>query len=283
MNEQNNNTENQQQQPAQQTPYQQGAYQQQPPYQQPIYQQTVVVQQAPQPTAMPASEGEKKALFSTAGSIWMLIACIISTINLITGLVGNILSLSIFGGIVDFILDLIMVIGLWLVFANGRKKNLSTTGVSMIKVTYIISFVFLVLGFAGNLIIWILTLNIISLVFGILTFVFDCIVFASVKKTLNMAKTINQNRSAVNMKAGVFAGVVMIISAAFTLIGEIISYFVIQAIKEALEGTSMAFLSFLLGGSGIITIVVAVIAFIVDISIAIVLLQFHKRIKEVNG
>lgn len=257
-------------------------YVQQPVYVQPMYvQQPVYVQPAPQQPKT-ASPAEKEAFFSTAGSIWMLIAAIVFTLNLVSALVSSILSLNI-GGIVTFVLLVIMDVGFWILFASGKKKKLGTKGVSLIKVPYIINFVFTVLSFAGNLIVWFFTLNVISLVVGIITFVFQCICFASVKKTLDMAGTINSDRTVAGLKAGIFAAVVMIISASFTLASDIVSYFVTAALVEALKSTPLAFLATLLGGGNVMVLVTAAVSFLAGISVAIVLLQFAKRIKQANS
>lgn len=267
-----------------QQPYQQGY--QQPPYGQPYQQQPYGY--APQPPVapaapvqLPASEGEKNALFSAASSLWMLIACIVFTLNLVAQLVSSILSLSL-GGILGLVLVILIDVGLWITYANAKKKKLATKGISLIKVPYVIQFVFTVLGFIVNLIVWFMTLQIISLVIGILTFVFNCICFASIKKTLNMAKDINANKSVAGKKAGSFAAIVMIISAALTLASDISSYFLVAGLIEMLPEW-LGFVAGMLSAGGIITIVVAAVEFISGISIAIVLLQFGKKIKQAHN
>ena len=247
--------------------------------------QVIYIQQPVQPAFQPvaASQAEKEALFSTTGSIWMLIASIVFTLNLVGAIVSNLLS-----GIVNSILLLLMAIGFWLVFANGRKKTLNTTGIQLIRVPYIIQFVFTVLGFVGNIVIWIFTFNIFSMLAGIVSFIFQCICYASVKKTLDMGWRINQNKSVAGMKAGVFAAVIMIISAVFTLINDIADYLFVKTITDAIaEGAESIspqianLVKTLLGGGGVMTIVAAVIAFIASISVAIVLLQFGKKIRNI--
>lgn len=266
----------------QQQPQQPYGYQQQPQPQQPYY-------AAPQPAAAPvvvapvsASPAEKDAAFSSASTIFMLILCIVYTINLVTGLVGKIITLDI-GGLLLYVLEILIVVGIWITFANAKKKKLSSTGISLIRVPYIIQFVFAVLGFAGNLLIWIFTLNIISLIIGLITFIFQCICFSSVNKTLKLARDINQNKSVIGRKAGSFAAIVMIIYAVLNLISEIVGYITLAAISAALEGTAFAWLGSLIGGGGIMVIVVAVVAFLASISGAIVMLQFGKKIKVING
>lgn len=232
-----------------------------------------------------ASPGEKDAYFSTASSVWMLIACIVVTINIVSALLENFII-----GIIDTILNLLIVIGFWMVFANAKKKNLKTTGINLIKIPYIIQFVFLVLGFIGNIFLWVLIFNPFSLISGILSFIFQCICFASVKKTLDLALRINENKSAAGMKAGVFAGVVMIITAVLTLINDMASYLFTQALLAFISQSASKIdpaianiINTVMGGTAVFTIVAAVLAFIVSISVAIVLLKFHKKIKEVNG
>lgn len=282
--------------PAQQTPpaygYQpqqpqqpQYGYQpQQPPYgypPQPAYPPQPVYA-APAAPRRPASPAEKEALFSTEGSIWMLIAAIVVTINVITGFIGNILSFNLLN-ILLVICDILIAVGFWVSFANGKKKNMSSAGLSLIRVPYIIKFVFLVIGFFVDLLVWGFTFQWISLAVGVLTFIFDCICFSSVKKTLNMGTDIARDKSVVGRKAGVFAAVVMIISATFALVSEIVDFMMWAALAEALADTPLAFLGAIMAGGGTLTIIVAAISFLASISVALVLLQFAKKIKKANG
>ena len=76
----------------QQPNYQQPQQPQQPNYQQPYY--------PPQPqvvVAAPATPAEQGASFGAGGSVFMLILCIVGTVNLLTGFIGKILSLDIGG------------------------------------------------------------------------------------------------------------------------------------------------------------------------------------------
>ena len=257
-------------------------YVQQPVYVQP---QPIYVQAQPafaQSRPAAASPAEKDALFSTTSSIWMLIAAIVFTLNLIAESISGIIDMKLWG-ILTLVFYIIMDVGFWILYAAGRKKKLGSKGISLIKVTYVIEFVCTVLSFVGNLLIWFITLNAISIIMGILTFVFQCICFASVKKTLDMAGAINNDISVAGRKAGVFAAVVMIISSALSLVSRIISYFVMAALLEALKDTPLAALASMLSGGSVMVIIAAVISFLASISVAIVLLQFAKRIERANG
>lgn len=300
MNTNENNQQNQQNgyqpQPEQQGYQQPNGYQQQPNgyqqqpngyYQQPngYYQpqpQVVVVQQAaPAPKATPA---EKEAYFGPVSSIFMLIFCIVSTLNLVTSLIGNIISFDI-SGILLMVLDILIVIGLWIAYANAKKKNLTTKGISLVRVPYVIQFIFSCFTFVGELVISIITLNILGLLLDILSFVFTCICFSSVNKTLLLAADINKDLPVAGRKAGSFAAIVMIISASLTLIKEIVSYITLAALL-AVVGSELPALEPLLNmlaGGGTMTIVSAVVTFIVSISAAIVILQFGKKVKEAHS
>lgn len=253
-------------------------------------QQVIFVQQQQQQQPLAATPAEKEALFSTAGSLWMLIACIVATVNLVVALVNNPLS-----GIISTILNLLIVIGMWIVFAKGRSKNLSTTSVSLIRVPYIILFVFSVLSFIGNIFIWIFRFDIFAMLIGIVAFVLNCICYSSVMKSLNIARRINNNRSAMGMKPGVFAGVIMIITAAFTFIQIIYNYFRVRALiglagsvagsvaDEEATKFVIQLMSTLLGGGNIFTIIAGGVAFIASISAAIVLLKFAKKFDSIDA
>ncbi len=290
----NNNSTNQRtngQQPygQPQQPYAQQPYgQPQQPYgqpQQPYAQPQQVVYVAPPMPSGPAKATveEKEAAFSAAGSIFMLILCIIGTINLITGLIGDIISLNI-GGLLLFVLDILIVIGMWITFANAKRKKLSTKGISLIRVPYIIQFVFSVFSFVGNLVVWFITLNVISLVVGIISFIISCVCFASVKNMLNLARSINGDLSVTGKKAGIAAAVIMIISASITFLQSVVSYLTMAAITELLKSKGAPeFLVSLLGGGGIMVLVVAAVTFLVGICGAIVMIKFSKALKKAHG
>ncbi len=278
-------------QPYGQPPYQGQPYQQpyQPPYQpqyapQPtIIRQTVIQQPVVQrPVVARATEAEKNASFGAGSSIFMLILSIVATINLITGFVGNIISLDI-GGLILSVLDIIIVAGIWVTFVFAKKKKLSSKGISLIRIPYVIQFVFAVIMFVVDLVIWFVTMNILSLVSGILIFIFQCICFGSVNKTLKLARDINQNKSVAGRKAGSFAAIVMIVFAVFDFAGEVISFVTLTAIKEALASTPFAFIGNIIGGGGVVVIVVAAVSLLVSVAGAIVMLKFGNKVKEANA
>ena len=63
----------------------------------------------------------------------MLLASIVLTVNLVTSLISGILSLDIFG-LIGLVLDILIVVGFWITYANGRKRTMSTKGLSLLKV-----------------------------------------------------------------------------------------------------------------------------------------------------
>lgn len=257
--------------------------QQQEYVQQPVPQTVYVVNQpyaAPKPTASPKV---KEAAFSVGSSVFMLIVCIVGTINLISGIIGRFMTFNFIGGVVSFVLELLMVIGMWITFAYAKKKTLSTKGISLIKVPYTIQFVFSVFAFVGNLAIGLLTLRILNLLIGIITFVLQCICFSSVNKTLSLARDINSDKPVAGRKAGSFAAIMMIISSVFTFGNEIIASLTAGAIIKAFEqaGLPKELLN-VLGGAGSIAMIIAAVAFLVSISGAIVMLQFGKKVKIAN-
>ncbi|MCM1233850.1 MAG: hypothetical protein NC489_27390 [Ruminococcus flavefaciens] len=257
-----------------------GGYQQQPygyPPQQPYY-------APPPPVAVPASPAEKTAAFNSGGSVLMLILCIVSTINLGTILLDDILSFNI-SGLLLYILDILIIVGTWMTYACSRKNKLTSTGISLIRIPYIIQFVFSVLTFVGNIPFWVFTFNIISFFINTITFIFECICFASVNKTLSVAQDINNNKTVAGRRASIFAAVSMIIFATLRLVKEIVGYLIVNTIKAAVsESKILSFLvSLVLGGGGTATLVVAGVTFAFGILGAVVILIFAKKLKQAHG
>lgn len=286
----------------QQAPQQPYGYQQVPPQQPYGYQQAPQqpygYQQAPQqpygyqpapqqpvapaaPAAIPASPAEKDAFFKSASSIFMLIFAIISSVNLVASLTGDVLTLNI-GGFITLILDILMVVGLWVTFIKAKGQKLSTAGLKLIKIPYTINFVLSVIGSAVMLILYGITLQVITLLTSIVSFVFMIICFSSIKKTLVVALDINENKSVREKKAGSFAAIVWIIQAVIALLQTIVSYLTLTALIAALGemGVPSDIVGMLAGSTGAITFIVAGVSFLTSISGAIVILDFNKRLKN---
>lgn len=255
-----------------------------PPYGYPPY---VYAPRPAMPT--PASEGEKQAYFSTAGGPWMLVSGILFTLNLITYFIANL-----FLGIVESVLMLIMAIGFWITYANGKKQELSTTGLNLIRVPYIIQFVLSAIGFVVSLILWIIFYNILSLLLDITNFVLQCICFAAIMETLGMGLKINQNKSVTDKKAGKFAGIIIIITALITFLSAIIEYMfarviAAQIVQSLMELTdlmdSYVYVQLLLSifdTATMFSVIQSFVTLITSIGIAIVLLSFNNKIKKMN-
>lgn len=207
----------------------------------------------------------------------MLIFAIVSTLNLI----ASVFSLS---GIGNFIFNVLMVIGMWITFANAKKEKLSTSGLSLIRVPYTIKFVFHVIGFSFSVILYLVALNIFGLIGGIITFVFSCICYSSIKKTLVVATTINKDRTVIGKKVGIFAAVVMIINASFSLISSITSdiFSTLSSLLELIGEEETEEIKAVFDALHNISIVVSIVAFLASISGALVILQFAKRIKKAH-
>ena len=261
----------------------------QPYYGQPQYapvQNTVAVKPAP----IPATEKEKEAVFSVGGSLMMLIFCIFSTLTLITGFIGNILSLNftkLFGGI----FDILTVVGLWVIFATAKKKKLSSAGVTLIKVPFIIVFIFNIIGGSLELIGGLFTFvaNPLGFIISLITFVFSIIYFSSIKKLLNVGQSIEKDKSAGTKSGGNFAAVVCIILAVFSAAKEIISAIMgnlllslVANVFGNLSGDS-GFIGNLIagmaGGLSVISYVVIALDFLVSIFTAVMIIKFNKARK----
>jgi len=243
-----------------------------------IIQQTIVQQ----PVVTHATQGEKDAAFGAAGSVFMLVLCIANTIYF----VSNLFTL---GGLTGFVLNLLILIGAWITFANAKKKKLSSTGISLIRIPYVISFVFSVFAFISDFVFGIITLDVVGLVFGILLFVLNCICFSSVNGALINARDIYQNKTIRGRRSGTFAAVMMIITSAISLIQVIVDYvrsaFLTELIKEIFLASEMPselaeYLVSFFGGGSVTGVVAAVIGFLVGICGAIVILQFVKKLDQ---
>ena len=277
----------QQPQPPQQPYYgqPQQPYYQQPP-QQPYYQQPPqqpYYQPQPQPTApafMPATEVEKNALFSVAGGLMMLIYAIAASVNLIFGFIGDVLSLNILG-ILGVIFDILTVVGLWVLWGTAKAKKLTPAGVSLIKVPFVITFIFSLIGGIGGLILNLITFNLIAFLTNLFSFIFSILYFSSINKLLKLGKTIEKNQTVYGKKAGMFAAVVTIIIAVVNLVkgildkvnGSAILKFITEALGGMIPGIDAA------GSTVIIVGIVAlVIEFLVSIYAAVMIINFNKKL-----
>lgn len=200
--------------------------------------------QAPQATAAaPATEAEKNAYFKSAGSVLMLVVCIIATLSLIFGIIAPLLQFAVLTfvfGLIGSILTILILVGMWIAWSNAKKKTLNTTGIKLIRIPYIIQFIFMVIGSAVTIITTILAMTSVGvagevtdtegaaavgigalaivLLQALIPFIFNCIIFASLNKTLKVAQSINNNNAVPGQKAGKALGIVLIISAVIDII-----------------------------------------------------------------
>lgn len=276
------------QQPPQQ-PYQQPQqpYYQQPP-QQPYYPPQPQQPQQPVPP-QPATEAEKNAYFKSVGSILMLIVCIVGTLSFVIDIVAPLLSFKIVSfifGLVGGILGLLIVIGMWICWGCARSKKLNAGGLKLIRIPYIIQFVFCVIGFVVDLIVNVIIggfaavlgsstgsgavegvtigVCVFMLLQVLVPFIFDCIVFSSLNKTLKVAQTINNNYTVAGQKASKTLGIVLIIAAAIQLILGVVGLIV----------------SPLTGIGGLLTGIFSAAYWIIG---ALILLGFAKNLNSAHG
>ncbi len=242
----------QQQEP--QAPQQQPAASQQPQQSYAAPQQPYAPPQAPQPqpayyipSNLIATEAQKEAVFKTAGGVVMLLLAIGLSINLAVSLFVS-FPFSIF----SCILPLFTVIGVWILYANARKKQFNTTGIKFIKVPFIIQFVLSMIGMAFAIIIVVImfialfaagaagagaagsaaegetvanTVTIASamsivfipiLIALIISLVFQILYFNSINGCLNDGLMIMRNNNPARKAPGMFAAVLIFISAALS-------------------------------------------------------------------
>ena len=255
---------------------------------------------APQPQPYNTVAAEQEALRSTGSSVFMLIACIVTTLSLCSTFLGNILSLNFFD-FTPLILDALIVAGLWVTFALCKKNKLPQKGLMLIKIPYIILFVLTVIsfafGFLGTVMSFAISfnpVNVFILLLTIVAFVFKAICFKSVKRILTMSQKIADGQSTMGTKAGKMAAIAMIIAAAITFIIAVIPTSesgmstlemladlpfigdIFQTILEGLGGAlqALAFAGYVFG------ILSAVVVLLADISVAILLLRYVGQIKK---
>jgi hypothetical protein len=195
-------------------------------------------------------------------------------------LIGNILSINI-GGIIGEVFDILMVAGAWLVYVNGRKRKLSTTGISLIRIPYVISFIFTTITSVFTIIANIVTLNVFSFLSNLILLIVRCIFFSSINNTLKMARDVNRDQTVIGRKAGSFAAIITIVFAVFNLISSIATYLAAMALAEVLGGNEFtaAIMNIFVGSVGVMTLVAAGVTFLTNIAGALVLLQFGKKVK----
>ena len=210
----------------------------------------------------------------------MLIYAIAASVNLIFGFIGDVLSLNILG-ILGVIFDILTVVGLWVLWGTAKAKKLTPAGVSLIKVPFVITFIFSLIGGIGGLILNLITFNLIAFLTNLFSFVFSIIYFSSINKLLKLGKTIEKDQSVYGKKAGMFAAVVTIIIAVVNLVkgildkvnGSAILKFITEALGGMIPGIDAA------GSTVIIVGIVAlVIEFLVSIYAAVMIINFNKKL-----
>ena len=273
-----------------QQPYPQQGYPQQP-YQQPYPQPQQRVSNLP-----PANDADYSAIYKSAGGIMMLITCIVFSVSVITNFISGITTggpIGIVTGVLGLILDILMCVGLWLIWVNARKQGRSSVGITLVKVPMVIGFIIDMITSLGTLIISIVLLvgginagaaGVPFIVIGaviLLEFIFQIIFFASIMGLLKSGKTILKNGLHPQKAGGMFAAVVMIIEATLKLLPYILFMAFSGAIKAALEnlgGVGQTIGTALLS-AGALALVFGIIQFLFNIYYAVMIIGYVKRVK----
>ena len=231
---------------------------------------------------MHATEAEKNALFSVAGGLMMLIYAIAASVSLIFGFLGDVLSFNILG-ILGVIFDILTVVGLWVLWGTAKAKKLTPAGVTLIKVPFVIMFIFSLIGGIFGLILNLITFNLGELLVNLFKFIFSIIYFSSINKLLKHGQAIEKDQTVNGKKAGMFAAVVTIIIAVINLIGAImdkvtgnaILAFLVEHVGNMIPGLAEA---------GITVVVLGYIAiaieFLVSIYAAVMIINFNKKLSK---
>ena len=218
----------------------------------------------------------------------MLIFCIMMTLTTIAGLVQNVLSLSIFK-IFGTIFDILILVGLWVIWITCKKNKLSSAGVKLIKVPFTIVFVFYVIGSIFEWIAELLTFQYFSFIISLTTFIIRSIYYNSIKKLLATGVSLGQNRSVGGQAGGMAAAVMTIIFAVFSAVKSIIDQifslsgifmsFIMKALPE-FGGNDM---SIFFGGAmttfAMLPYIIIALNFIMSIYAAILIIQFNKKMQ----
>lgn len=266
-------------------PYQSGA----------VYQNNPQPQSNPQPKPAPApvnksvepkrpvaaSQAERVALVRSESCAWMLIACILCTVSVLLTLLYDVFALNVLG-LFPLIIDVLVLTGLWLTFANGKRRILSSAGIKLVKFPFTIAFVFNVIKFAFVIYVWIYMMNVLNLFLSVLSFVFYCACFASIYRVLGIAGEINRNRSAGGRFAGAFAGVCLIVYAMLSLASALAQYFGLDVILSSLNELGVPYISGVMGLGGLLTLVMAAVAFLANVCLGAALITFDKKLKRVR-
>lgn len=230
-----------------------------------------------------ASNAEKEAVFSASGSIIMLILAFIGICSLAYEIISRFVALDFYGllaNVVNYVLELLIVIGFFLAFSHGRKKVLKSNGITLIRVPYMILFYFGIFVFVGSIVWSVLSENYVRLAISCVVFVFNCICFASVNKTLKVARDINWNVSTYGKRAGTFAAIMLIIFSIMSFASVIVNYFVVGG--ETYSGLLSKFLEGAFDVK-VTSVIVAAITFLISIIAAGNMLNFAKKIKRAHG
>ncbi len=228
-----------------------------------------------------------------AGSALMLVLCIVGTVSLVFALLsGNIIT-----NIFSNILPLLMLIGMWISYAAARKRKPNTSGTKLIRVPFVIRFVFTCIGYA--LIFIVLIFGLIAgiggisdgiwmffvifaalLVFAIIMFVFNVKYYKSLSNCMKNVIRINRGKS-IDRPSGKFAAVVMFILAVLNFIPSALMFFLPSLLYELIAAIGIEFLgdvlAFLMGGavfSALFKLISAVVTLAYEIIGGVLVLKF---------
>lgn len=241
---------------------------------------------------------EQEALFKTGGSVLMLVLCIVTTVQLVMSLASNLPS-----SILSNILPILVTIGLWLIYLSCRNGETKTTGIQLVRIPFIISFVVMIVLYILVVIVMLLALAgvmgsdaegvivaslAIVLVFCIAVLVFLFIYFRSINGCLKAGLAIMNGEHIESKISGKFAAVIMIISAVVSFLpGFVIG--IISVSGVSLIGDMLAYIGMaeftsliedLLAGYGVMSIISSLATLAYQLIAAVLIFQFVGNVKK---
>jgi hypothetical protein len=253
----------------------------------------------------PATPGDINAIHNVSGSIMMLVLVILNTCLLGYSAIKGFMSggLGIVATIFGSVADVLMCVGLWLIWANGRKRSNQTTGFTLFKVGLIINFVFTMIFSLLTVIAaiallaiggFIMPVGLFFIIIGLALigeFVLEIIVFASLNGFMKHGPTILKLGLRPRDPAKKTAGVALIIRASLALLPNLMLLIAVLSaeakineilgkLPEFLANIAKSFLNVGAASKALIPgVIVGVITLAVAIYYAIVMFKYVKEAK----
>lgn len=237
----------------------------------------------PRENVVPATDAEKNAVFSAAGGVAMMVFAIILSVSAFFYFLDVLVAVNVFGLVVS-LLKAAAAVGVWLTFVSAKRRKLSSKGLTLVRIPFVVTFAFTLIGTALHVTMYVVySFEFLPFLIDLMKFILNIIYFVTVDRLLRAGVSIEKDVSVPGKISGSFTAIATAIFALICFAGALYYEIAGDALLKimlsnvlpllGLDGISAA-------GSGVAAVgyVAASVEFLAGVYAAALIVNFNKKL-----